>query len=204
MIPTSLKPRRLATLGDSFRKLPFPASPKLRIAQVSSGECFDGVKQIEQPDWPELEGYGPRVLVGTGADLQKLAKWSDRGVVALTSLDHAIFVITICGQQPLSDVLRVVLWQTFGVPVYELYVASNGAIIAAECAAQDGWHIQQGAEFFHYSGELHVTVDKQTIRTGLTAKIHAEACPCGLVGSRLTNIEKFQDLAVIHQLAATA
>ena len=67
------------------------------------------------PDLPS-----PAYWLGLAEDLKRLAERVKLGTIDVKSVDRVVFVLTQCGDIPLSDTSRVVLWQTFGVPVYEL------------------------------------------------------------------------------------
>ncbi len=214
MIGIPGKIRRFRPQNSGSHKLPFPAAPNVRIAQVTAPAAqFDSVETFHPDRWEELETYRPGVLIGSAADLQllaQLATWNTRnhskdGGLDLSSVDRAIFVLTECGCDPLTDVIRVVLWQTFGVPVYELLMGTGGLVLAAECEAHEGWHLDNSAEFSIFGDELVLRAPGYTpLRTGLTGFIETQPCPCGRAGSRLMHIESFEVGDVPRQLAATA
>src|SRR5579875_755388 len=130
------------------QRLPFCLEPNLRIAQISStSQPFDSAQTFQANRWDELTRFRPQALIGFARDLQIIAERVELGRLDLTSVDHAIFIVTECGNKPVVDTTRVVLWQTFGVPVYELFVSAAGYLLAAECEAYEGWHIQAGANF---------------------------------------------------------
>ncbi len=126
------KIRRLGRQRTRLCELPFPASPELRVAQITATSPFDRVAAFPSDRWQELETYRPQVLVGPGPELQNLREQVELGLVDLKTLDHAVFVLIECGDKPLSDISRVLLWQTFGVPVYELFVGMGGVLLASE------------------------------------------------------------------------
>lgn len=198
--------RRLRRPHNHRRQLPFPAAPNLRVAQLgSAATAFDSVAPFAREHWSELEGFRPRVLVGSPSDLRRVAELSQRGILALDSIDHAIFALTRCGDQPLSDVSRVVLWQAFGVPVYELFVGPRGVLLASECEAHEGWHIEQGATFSAVEGEIVLETAKHgRSATGLTGRIESEPCACGRAGLRLIGVEPLALVRVRRALAAIA
>lgn len=196
--------RRFRAQGPTRRKLPLCSSEKLRIAQIGMRADFDSVRAFRPGEWSDLEEYRPRVLTGSAADLHELAERADLRVIELSSVDHAIFVLTACGDEPLNDVLRVVLWQTFGVPVYELFLGAPGVVAAFECEAHEGWHAAPGLVFSLLNGELVVDgVGRRPLGTGLTATIVQQACACGRPGDRLTNVERYASRPA-RRLAATA
>jgi len=157
-------------------RLPFAVTPGLRVAQVTAGNPFERGETFPVERWHELQTYRPRVLIGSAADLHQLRERVEQGTADLTSVDDALFVPTVWGDRPISDVSRVMLWQTFGVPVYELFVGKGGTVIASECEAQEGWHIAQDATFSVTAGELSVSAPGQSAaHTGLTGHIEAVA-----------------------------
>jgi hypothetical protein len=116
-----------------------------------------------------------------------------------------VFVLTQCGDRPVSDTVRVVLWQTFGVPVYELLVGPGGMLLACECEAQEGWHAQPYANFSVSHGEVVIEALRQKrLRTGLLGYIETALCACGRPGMRVMHTEAQGSNQVRHELAATA
>lgn len=196
--------RRFRSQGTTRRKLPhFPAA-NLRIAQIGDRADFDGVRVFRPGEWSEIEAYRPRVLAATAEDLHELAERVERKILELSSVDHAIFVLTGCGDEPLRDVLRVVLWQTFGVPVYELFIATGGVLAASECETHEGWHVEPGAKFSLVNDELVLDGHgRKRVRTGLSAFLEPKPCACGRAGMRLMNVERCA-AEPAQRLAATA
>lgn len=189
----------------SRSRLPLPAVPSQRVAQLSEGtRAFDSAQAFPRNRWEQLETFRPRVLVGSAADLHCVANLAQRHVLDLSSVDHALFAVTRWGSQPVSDVSRVVLWQAFGVPVYELLVNARGALLASECEAHEGWHIERRARFSLRNGELILDSANRLGRpTGLKGSVETELCPCGRPGMRLMNIEPMVALMrVPRELAA--
>jgi hypothetical protein len=90
----------------------------------------------------EIEAFRPQVLIGGTADLHALANSCDAGILDLGSIDTVVLVATELGESAMTDIERVMFWQTFGVPVYELLVSSEGDLIASECEAHAGWHLE--------------------------------------------------------------
>jgi hypothetical protein len=205
MLRLPAKVGRLRPNKRSRCKLPFPVEPTLRIAQISAGPIVSSAQQFPREKWDQLPTFRPGVLLGSAADLQTLAKHVKLGLNDLTSLDRAIFVLTECGDLPVSDVCRVVLWQAFGVPVYELLVGFEGTLLASECAAQEGWHIEPGAVFSLANDELMLdAAGRKHFSTGLTGRLETELCPCGRTGMRLMDLEVLTSTSDERQLAATA
>lgn len=199
-IPVNI--RRLRVQGFSRRKLPLPAATNLRIAQVGIAPWFDGVKAFAPGAWKDIEAFRPRVMAGSASDLQEIVQQTQLGLIELWSVDHAVFVLTSCGDRPLTDVLRVVLWQSFGVPVYELLIGPRGVLLASECEAHDGLHIEPGATFSRVDDEL-VLQSSRRVRTGFSGRLESERCACAREGMRLLELAPYSAPAS-RRLAATA
>lgn len=178
-MPLSVKSRRRP-------RLPLLGTSKVRIAQLSSTHSFESAHVFPPERWSQVRHFGPHILVGSSADLQRFVERIDLRTIAVDSLDHSIFVVTEVGDQPLSDVLRVVLWQRFGVPVFELYTDGHGTLLAFECEAHNGWHVTAGKRFAVYGGELVLQRGSETaVRTGLVRQLESETCVCGREGVRI-------------------
>jgi hypothetical protein len=178
----------LTSLRKSRRqKLPFSFGQNVKAAQISSvGSTFDSVQVFESPRWSELVRFEPRVLVGSWRDLHLLAEQVALGKLELATVDHALFVVTGCGSAPLNDTVRVILWQSFGVPVYELLVDNSGVLLAAECEAHEGWHIQPGASVSAVGDKTMVAgTSSERPVIGLSGYIENEPCACGRPGNRI-------------------
>lgn len=186
-------------------KSPFAISGNIRQAQLSGAPVFDGVRVFRANEWLELEAFRPQVLIGSAARLKQLSEEVRAGQIDFNSVDHAVFILTSCGEVPVDDVFRVLLWQSFGVPVYELLITEDGELLAADCEAQEGWHLQPGVEANLASRELHLrTPAGRLVHTGFSAEINTQICPCGRLTSRIVNAERLRRPAPLRRLAATA
>lgn len=206
MLRLATKLSRLRAKNRTRRKLPFPAKPEHRIAQISAmSKPFDLAQPFPRDRWCDLANFQPQVLVGTASDLLRLHNRTGHGALNLSSVDHALFVLTPCGHSALNDVTRVSLWQAFGVPLFELFVGSRGRLLASECEAHEGWHVEPGNQFSIVQGKLMVDLPfRKGIQTGLRAEFDHTLCPCGREGVRLVNIDGHAVWTVQRELAATA
>lgn len=186
-------------------KLPFGLSSSVRLAQISGSPVIDRVKAFAQPEWPLMETFRPGVLIGHAMALKSLVEQMQAGRLDVSSIDHAVFVLTNCGEGPVNDTLRVFLWQSFGVPVYELVTAADGSLLAADCEAQEGWHLQPGVGAHLLNGELlFETSDLKNLHSGLSAELVSEPCACGRSDMKIANIARARRLPATRRLAATA
>ena len=197
--------RRFRSRPVARIKLPFPVAPRLRLALLARGPRFESVEPFTPKRWVELESYRPRVLIGRAAELQRLAEHVELGMLDLDCVDHAIVVLTHYGGKPISDVLRVALWQRFGVPIYELYIGPDGSLLASECAAHEGWHLEPGTQFALLDDELILDSEGNFgLRTGLTGSLESTPCACGRAGERLLDLEAVSREEPRRHLAASA
>ena len=181
--------RRVTPDAPKGFRLPFPVTPKVRFAQLGVGPMFEGIKQFRAERWVELEGFRPQVIVGRATDLQSIAEQVELGMLDLSSVDHALIVVTQCGLEPLTDVARVVLWQTFGVPVFEIFTSLDYTVLASECELHEGWHLEADVQLDFLQGELVLNAHGNSgLRTGMTGRIDEEPCPCGRSTPRVMNV----------------
>jgi hypothetical protein len=187
-------------------RFPLPLDAGLRIAQFSSGNVlFGDARPISSTDYATLQTFDPQLIIGSSLDLETLARKVGEGSVTLRSLTHALYVITTCYDMPLRDSARVLLWQTFGVPIFEVLLAGDGLPIAAECDAHEGWHVVDGVTFWYESEDLWFRRKRSLGQsTGLTATIENSRCGCGQTGQRLLDVRMdFRD-PLRHQLPQSA
>jgi hypothetical protein len=185
--------------------LPFPVSPTLRLAQLSPGPKFANVRPFILKRWSNLQIFAPNVVVGSLSEVQTLADHAALGSFDASSVDHALVILTRYRSKPLNDMARVALWQSFGVPIFELYLGLDHSLLAAECEAHEGWHLASGVGFLTLeTGELILDgAGNSGLRTGLRASLDREPCPCGRTSARILDIEQMGRLDPCY-LAASA
>ena len=110
---------RTAVLGPWFRE---PRGAQLRV--FSSGWCVEAGK------------FAPAAIAATREQLLALAEG------AAPALTHALIVIGRVGDPLLTAAERERLWRAFHVPMFEQIVGDRGEVLAAECEAHDGLHIE--------------------------------------------------------------
>ena len=119
--------------------------------------------RIRHPFFPRLkptpaaEAHGLcEVLAGDFGDLLDAAS---RGARAR----RAVWVLNAIEEEH-----RAALWERFQVPVLALLLNSAGSVVAYECEAQEGLHVQAG-----FAGD-----------------VTHEECSCGRPGPRIAALEK--------------
>jgi hypothetical protein len=82
---------------------------------------------------------------------------------------------------------RDLLWRRFGVPVFEELMDSQGRILASECEAHDGLHVDLSVG--------HTIQDGQLLLNGHASGIGAQAmgglCGCGNTSPRIMVASSF-------------
>jgi hypothetical protein len=197
-------PLKFARLkGHRYCTIPVPISAETRVASIGRNRIQAGrMRRFSTERWPQIETFQPNVLLGRTADLQRLANLADAEIIDLSSVDTALLVSTGFGDMVISDVERVVLWQTFGVPVYELLLSADGHLLGSECEAHSGWHIEPDARLGRTGSNLTLSSKRgQPRRLGIMAQIETEPCACGREEPRIVIDGRPR---LVRVLAATA
>jgi hypothetical protein len=101
----------------------------------------------------------------------------------IESLTHALIVLARSNDSLLTTEQRQRLWRAFRVPIFEQIIGGNGELLAAECEAHDGLHIE--------APKLRV------------AGWFIESAPCGC-GRNTPRLKPVQQIEEIHAAAACA
>ena len=97
----------------------------------------NGVVRVFPQGWDaETASFTPAAIAGSWPQLEALLP------VKIPSLTHAIIVLARHPGHLLTQPQRERLWQAFRVPVFEQILDENGALLAGECEAHDGLHIE--------------------------------------------------------------
>jgi hypothetical protein len=103
----------------------------------STGFRSQGRVRVFEEGWcAKAAKFAPQAIAATLAQLEAIA---DSGI----SLTHAVIVVGRWEDARVTEADRERLWARFLVPVFE-QVAENGVLLAAECEAHCGLHIESG------------------------------------------------------------
>ncbi len=87
--------------------------------------------------WDAAAGaYRPAAIAATWPQMESLFAQK------IASLTHALIVLARAEDTLLTLEQRRRLWRAFRVPVFEQIIGENGALLAAECEAHAGLHIE--------------------------------------------------------------
>jgi hypothetical protein len=115
----------------------YPIPPAPRTAVVSRAFRSTGsVRVFETIE--SIPAFHPEAIAGRIEDVESLA-----GAIGLT---HAIVIFHDPGEPLLTGLDRDRLWRMFEVPVFEQILAADGTLLAAECEAHEGLHVESVIE----------------------------------------------------------
>lgn len=117
-----------------------PIEPVPRTAILTPGFRETRLVRVFPEGWNEhVKRFAPACIAGPFDRLQALARegWP---------LEQAVVVFTYAGGPVLSQTDRDLLWQGFGVPVFEQYLDHEHKLLASECEAHAGLHVVSGCE----------------------------------------------------------
>jgi hypothetical protein len=81
--------------------------------------------------------------------------------VLIPSLTRALVVLERPGEHRLTEADRNAMWRAFRVPIFEQIIGPSGQLLASECEAHDGLHVEARG--------LRLTEDM----------VDTNPCPCG-------------------------
>ncbi|MDP9055482.1 MAG: hypothetical protein M3N93_14455 [Acidobacteriota bacterium] len=149
-------------------ELRFPIRRPVRIALLQARfRTAPNIRSFSPEEIAWLPAWKPEALVMPLNLALAVADQKQRGLFALPSLNTAIVVLTSTEDSPLAAHHRDLLWQAFGVPIFEQLLAPGGHAIARECEVHDG---------------LHLDTDEPIYIDG---EIVTDPCACGLDTPRL-------------------
>jgi len=157
--------------GRTRRALQFPITAPGRIAVIDGAFAPDrNIREFALDDLPAVHQWAPEAIVAPLEVMLTLADQKLRGLADLADL-RVVVVLTDLDGEPLADGYREFLWQALGVPVFEQIRGADGAVVARECEAHDGLHLDPAAR---PTSEMSVALVN-------------DHCECGSEAPRLRN-----------------
>jgi hypothetical protein len=136
----------------------------------------------------EAANFAPQAIAATLEQLKAIAA-SGELVGSPDSLSHAIVVLGRWEDARVSEADRERLWERFRVPVFEQVVGRNGALLAAECEAHHG---------------LHIESEIIRARCRENHRIDASRCACGRTTARIISLGEAARGERVHGIATFA
>jgi hypothetical protein len=117
--------------------LVYPVPPAPPTAVLQPWFRARGLVRIFPEGWSaQAAAFAPAAIAGTWPQLEALLP------EYIASLTHSIIVLATPADILLTPQQRDKLWRAFRVPVFEQIIGDRGELLAAECEAHDGLHIQ--------------------------------------------------------------
>jgi hypothetical protein len=156
---------------------PIPPAPPTAILLV--GFRSSGNTRVFEKGWcADAQEFAPAAIAAAPAQLNAL-----RGS-PIPSLRNAIIALVRPSEPSLSEEDRERLWRAFRVPVFEQRIDESCALLAAECEAHDGLHIE-ASNLAPRPGEV----------------LETAPCGCGRATPRLIVPERIENLRRIAAYA---
>ena len=113
----------------------YPIPPAPRTAVLVAGFRSKGRVRVFERGWTEAAArFAPQSIAARLEQIDKL-----EGIAHPT---HALIVLRTSSDSGLTLENRRRLWQAFQVPVFEQIISVSGTLLAAECEAHCGLHIE--------------------------------------------------------------
>jgi hypothetical protein len=157
---------------------PIPVEPPPRTAVLAPFFRSRGSVRVFPGGWNDgVRKFAPEAIAGTLGQLETLTG------THIPSLSRAVIVLERRGDSWLTDARRERLWDAFRVPVFEQVIADNGELLAADCEAHEGLHIES-----------------PRLRVG---KEHIDASPCAC-GRKTPRLIPTEQAGLVRHAAAAA
>jgi hypothetical protein len=159
--------------------------------RVSAGQLPEQLELF--PTGWRLFSSRPQVISGPLAALERLASDVRCGVASVPPGAHRILVHSRIDGPLLDDPARESLWRAFGLPIFEQVQGLDGELLAWECEAHNGLHVNAGCALVEAGdgGKLlltslaGLTYPILRLETGLIARQAQGLCGCGEKSERL-------------------
>lgn len=183
-------PHNLRTGLQPFRS-PLEHTP--RTAILMQGFEQNSKVRIFADCGKRVKRFGATALAAPVSKLRELAAAIENGRGEIRQLRHFVVSFTGTDHGEIGEEDRERFWRVFQVPVFEQRLGFDGRVIAYECEAHHGLHIEtERAAFEETAGsELLLTsltdLRYPTLRVGtrMTACIRHDCCDCGNASARV-------------------
>jgi hypothetical protein len=164
-----------------FKKpvLVYPIPPAPPTAILVDGFRSSGNIRVFAKGWSEeVANFQPAAIAAAPAQLDALCG------TPIPSLRNALIALVRPNEPRLTEEDRERLWRAFRVPVFEQRIDESGCLLAAECEAHDGLHVESPGVPAQ-SGEV----------------LETAPCGCGRTTPRLTAPERVENLRKVAAYA---
>lgn len=121
-------------VGKTIARFVHPLDPAPRTAILVPGFEVTRTVRVFPNGWDKAAAkFSPEAVAGTFSQLLTLSR---EGI----SLTHAVICLSWDRHALLSGAQRDLLWEAFGVPIFEQYLGPANVLWAYECEAHGGLH----------------------------------------------------------------
>jgi len=178
----------------------FEPAPKIAVL-LPGFEQSAGVR-VFASDWTrKLEKFHAEVIAAPLEVLRHLARSIQEGRVAVPPLTHAVVPFTGIQEGLITEQDRELFWRAFQVPVYEQFLGFDGRLVAWECEAHVGLHVEAENAFLEThcrNGNEELLLTSLTdlrhpalrLATGFQGLIIGGECGCGSKTRRLADVQR--------------
>jgi hypothetical protein len=192
----------------SRQELEYPVGKAPRTA-VLGQEIRGGwrVRSFSSYRSEKLNQFAPQALAAPSDTIRALAQSIEEGEIHWRPLSKALIVFTDVVRGSLSEEDRDYFWRIFQVPIFEQFRGFAGELLAQECEAHDGIHVNQPNAIFALGQdqELEVSFLRNPraplfrLATNLTARLAEGRCACGQITPRLLDIRRRPTVSASHR-----
>ena len=160
-----------------------------------------------------LAEFAPAALAAPSDTIRALAHSIKEGEIQWKPLRQALIVFNDVVRGSLTEEDRDYFWKVFQVPVFEQFRGFAGELLAQECEAHEGMHLQQqnvivetepdGQLLFSFLRNPRTPLFRMA--TNLTGRLAVGPCDCGATTPRLLDVRRrtatpasHRDLAVVN------
>ena len=198
------------------RSFVHPCHNQPKTAVLAEGFRFSmRYNRIDDYRNPRLARLKPESIAAPLDTLRALARGIESGHLWIPPLTHSVVAFAGLVEGPISEEDLDLFWRVFQVPIHEQFYGFGGELLAWECEAHQGLHINSKSAVFEEGAgeELLVSLIGNPYQpvfrlvSGLCGSLIINPCACGLEGPRIVNLmrrtERLRQKNVIP-MAATA
>ena len=181
------------------QELAYPVGRPPRTA-VLGQEIVGGlrVRRFHSFRSTRLADFAPEALAAPSDTIRALAQSIEEGEIQWKPLRQALIVFNDVVRGPLSEADRDYFWKVFQVPIFEQFRGFAGELLAQECEAHEGMHLQQpnviveqepdGQLLFSFLRNPRTPLFRMA--TNLTGRLAYGRCDCGTATPRLLDVRR--------------
>ena len=163
----------------AFFRYPLQPCPKVAVV-CDTLRVPSGCRHISEHEQVDLRSVNAETIAAP-------AGWILRSGANGWTPTYPMIVFTGTYHGFLDNAARDEMWQRFGVPVFEQLLDDQGRVVASECEAHAGLHLDPLFRRSFHQGELMLNGQP----TGIATREMDGLCGCGATETRITDALRF-------------